>query len=93
MAYIVVTVRSLSLSFPSCRNRDRTLDARIGLARIPAKLEASSKALTRVMVPPDLSAMVPRFSRSQASLSTETTSTVTPFSTDWMHGGGGGGAH
>lgn len=54
----------------------------MGLARIPAKLVASSDALTLVTVPPDMSAMAPRFSRSQASLSTDTTSTVTPFVAD-----------
>lgn len=57
----------------------------MGLARIPAKLDVSSDALTLVTVPPDMSAMAPRFSRSQASLSTETTSIVTPFSDDYGH--------
>lgn len=54
----------------------------MGLARMPAKLDVRSEALTLVTVPPDTSAMAPRFSRSQASLSTETTSIVTPFPDD-----------
>lgn len=54
----------------------------MGLARIPAKLEVSSEALTLVTVPPETSAIAPRFSRSQASLSTETTSIVTPLAAD-----------
>lgn len=54
----------------------------MGLARIPAKLEVSSEALTFVTVPPETSAIAPRFSRSQASLSTETTSMVTPLAAD-----------
>ena len=54
----------------------------MGLARIPAKLEDSSEALTLVTVPPETSAIAPRFSRSQASLSTETTSIVTPLAAD-----------
>lgn len=52
----------------------------MGLARMPAKFVARSEALTLVTVPPDDSAMAPSFSKSQASLSTDTTSTVTPFS-------------
>lgn len=54
----------------------------MGLARIPAKLEVSSEALTLVTVPPETSAIAPKFSRSQASLSTETTSIVTPLAAD-----------